>query len=209
MDLGFDPEKLKSAYLKLPDWQKMLITLAAVLVFGGLYLWFVYLPKSARLGELRQKLNKMNAEITQSRAIADNLPRFKEESQKMNEKFENALSQLPSSDEIPKLLKNMEAAGIDAGVEFLLFKRNPDINKDFYAEVPVQLELTGNYHDTAVFFDKLGKLPRIINISKLQLSNPKIAEGRVILNIKCTATTFKFLPEAKNKQPQKGAKRKK
>jgi len=191
--VALNAETIKAGYLKLPDSQKFAITLVVVLLLGGAYFWFLYKPMMEEKKALNVKLGKMRSELNQSKAVAADFPKFEEEMKKLNEKLTDALKQLPGSDEIPKLLKDMESIGVESGVEFLSLKLLKDIRKGFYAEVPVELKLSGGYHDTAVFFDKLSKLPRIINVSNLSLGSPKSIEGKIMLSIGCRATTYKFL----------------
>lgn len=200
LDLGFDTEKIKSGYLKLPDYQKVLITFVVMAAIGGLYFYFLYMPKQKELASLRPKLAKMQSDLSQSRAVADDLPRFESEAKELNEKLARALKQLPSSDEIPRLLKDMESLGKESGVEFKSLRLLKDVPRDFYAEVPVDLKLSGGYHDTAVFYDKLSNLPRIINVSNLSFGSPKDVAGKIVLDISCRATTFKFLEKEKGKK---------
>ena len=69
----------------------------------------------------------------------------------------------------------------------------PEIRKQLYNEVPIALSLSGNYHNIALFFDKASKLKRIINFSNLDLGSPKSQTGETIIDVTCTATTFRFV----------------
>ena len=127
------------------------------------------------------------------RIIAVNLKRFQEEAAKLREELKFAITQLPTSKEIPSLLANVSNLGKDSGLEFLLFRPMPEVNRDFYAEIPVEIKVRGTYHDVAAFFDKVGKLPRIVNIHSVAMDGAKEAGGRWEIITACTATTFKFI----------------
>jgi type IV pilus assembly protein PilO len=73
-----------------------------------------------------------------------------------------------------------------------MFKPNGEVPKGFYAELPIQLRLSGTYHDIALFFDKIGKLERIVNVSDIELGAPKKENGQIVLDVTCNATTFQF-----------------
>ena len=90
-------------------------------------------------------------------------------------------------------MSNISQLGKDSGLEFLLFKPASEVSKEFYAEIPVEIKLKGTYYNVATFFDKVGKLPRIVNISEVSMDNSKEVFGRWEINTSCTATTFKFI----------------
>jgi Tfp pilus assembly protein PilO len=80
--------------------------------------------------------------------------------------------------------------------EFLLFRPSPEVNREFYAEIPVEIRVKGTYNEVAIFFDKVGKLPRIVNISGVSMEGAKEVLGRWEITTACTATTFKFIEKA-------------
>ena len=107
----------------------------------------------------------------------------------------------------------MAASGRAAGLEIVLFRQKPEVYHDFYAEVPVEMQMRGTYNDVALFLDRVKRLDRIVNVTDIQLKKPRIDGERVVLDAACTATTFRFLDEAerqrileekKKKEGQKG-----
>jgi len=195
MDLTKDA--ILNGYIKLPDYQKILISAGIMLLLGGAYFYFLYMPKMEELEESRKKLADLQTKVSQVRAVAETLPKFEAEHKIVGEKLEKALTQLPSSDELPKLIRDMENLGRSAGVAFQSLQLGKEVPKAFYAEVPVKLKLTGVYHDIAMFFDKLSQLPRIINVSDIDFGKPKSEEGKMLLDINCVATTYKFIEKGK------------
>jgi type IV pilus assembly protein PilO len=108
------------------------------------------------------------------------------------------LEQLPNSAEIPSLLKNISDLGKESGLEFLKFAPGAEGRKDFYAEIPVSIAVTGDYHSFVLFADKVSHLPRIVNLSDIAFSNPKPSgEANMQVSVSCTATTYRFLEQAK------------
>ena len=195
--MNLDKESIRNAYLKLPDYQKTLIPVGVILLLAGLYVYLVYMPLMDEEEAHKKTLESKQAEVAKVRAVADELPKFEAQQREIEAQLVKALTQLPSNDELPKLLRDMEVLGKDSGIEFINLKMGKERKQAFYAEVPVILKLQGGYHDTAIFFDKLSKLPRIINVSKLNIGNPKKSEGRIELSIDCVATTYKFLSDKK------------
>ncbi len=205
--MDFDVESIKAGYFKLPEYQKILVSFSVVLIIAGLYVYLLYMPLLESLGGLEKKLSDLQTKVSQVRAVANELPKFEGEHKKVKERLAKALTQLPGSDEIPKLLKDMETLGNSAGVEFLGISLKKEHHKSFYAEVPIALNMVGLYHDIAVFFDKLSKLPRIVNVSKIAIAKPKMIEGRLVLSLDCVATTYKFV-EKKATKGKKGKRKK-
>ena len=205
MDLNV--ETIKAGYFKLPEYQKILVSFSVVLIIVGLYVYLLYMPLLESLDGLEKKLSDLQTKVSQVRAVANELPKFEEEHKKVKERLAKALTQLPGSDEIPRLLKDMETLGNSAGVEFVSISLKKERLKSFYAEVPIALSMVGLYHDIAVFFDKLSKLPRIVNVSKIVIAKPKMLEGRLVLSLNCVATTYKFV-EKKATKGKKGKRKK-
>jgi type IV pilus assembly protein PilO len=117
---------------------------------------------------------------------------------------------LPEKEEIPSLLAGISEAGKDAGLEFLLFQPKGESPKEFYAEIPVDINVSGSYHQVAVFFDKVANLPRIVNIRNIKMS-PKNQKGSGTndLTTVCQAVTYKFIESAPKKKPtRRGGRRK-
>ena len=105
---------------------------------------------------------KVTTKLVENRRIAANLPMFKAEYEKLKSQLDKALTELPDKKEIPSLLTNIGALARQQGLDVLRFKPSKEVVKGFYAEVPVELKLTGAYHDVAMFFDSVGNLPRRI-----------------------------------------------
>ncbi|MEA2102298.1 MAG: type 4a pilus biogenesis protein PilO, partial [Thermodesulfobacteriota bacterium] len=103
----------------------------------------------------------------------------------------------PDKSEIPSLLENISALGRASGLDFNLFRPKADVAKAFYAEIPVDIVVQGNYKDIVLFFDKVSKMPRIVNISDIVMGSPKKGTDGIIITTSCNATTYKFIEGAK------------
>lgn len=181
--------------LKLPLYQRLLILAGLVVVVMGVFVWFLWLPEYEKLEGMDQEIVRLEADYIQKKQIADNLPKFKEEFAKMEKLLEVALTQLPNKKEIPSLLTNLATLAKDSGLEVVTFTPRGEVSKGFYAEVPASVDLVGSYHQIAEFAQAVGKLSRIVNLSDLDLSTPKIEGSTAILRIKCTVTTFRFVEQ--------------
>jgi len=179
--------------VKLPTSRKIVILVLLMAVLVGLFLYLIYLPNLDMLKQKKAQVEVLERQVRELRTVAANMKRFQAEAQKLREELRVAITQLPTSKEIPSLLSNISQLGKDSGLEFLLFKPIGEVNKEFYAEIPVEIRVKGTYNNVAVFFDKVGKLPRIVNISEVSMDNAKEVFGRWEINTSCTATTFKFI----------------
>jgi type IV pilus assembly protein PilO len=192
---------------KVPPKQKIfLVTLICILLVAGYY-YLYYAAAAAQTAELEKKLSDLEHEIKQQEVIARNLPSFKAEVRRLEEQLTLLLEQLPNQAEIPNLLKNISDLGKESGLEFLKFAPGGEVRKDFFASIPVAISVSGDYHSFVLFADKISHLPRIVNLSDITISNPKAgAEGNYLVNVGCTATTYRFLEQAQREAPVQAGK---
>ncbi len=183
--------------LKLPPYQRCLILVGLLLAIAGAFVYLFYLPQKDELGKLRKKEASLQARLGESQRIARNLPKFKAEYEKMQGRLNEALSELPNAKEIPTLLTSISSLAKENGLDILRFKPDGERPRGFYAEVPVELKLTGSYNQVALFFQSVGNLPRIVNIGNLSLGSPKRGDNGTTLSVNCLATTFRFLEKSK------------
>ena len=179
--------------LKLPTKQKVFILVLVAVLEAVALVWFLYLPKHKELGGLKIELTKLQAEVEEKTKIANNLPRLQKEFDQLNLELAKALTELPNSKEIPSLLTSITTLGKNAGLDFISFKPKPEVPKDFYAEVPVDIVVYGSYFSVGNFFAAVGGLPRIVNITNVVFSDIKNINNRMMTKVTCLATTFRFL----------------
>ena len=200
-----DPQVEK--ILKLPTKQKILILILVVVLEAAALVWFLYVPKHKELVNLKVELTKLQAEIDDKTRIANNLPRLQVEYEQLNRELAQALTELPNSKEIPSLLTSITTLGKNAGLDFLIFKPKGEAAKDFYAEVPVDIVVSGSYFSVANFFAAVGNLPRIVNITNVAFSDIKNVNNRMMTKVTCLATTFRFLDKKEIKDDKKPVKK--
>jgi type IV pilus assembly protein PilO len=110
----------------------------------------------------------------------------------MDVRYKQIKIMLPEAEEIPHLLKNVSNLGQQQGLEFLLFKPEKENPKEFVAEIPVTLHLKGSYHQFGIFFDRLRRLPRIVNIKQLEMGSYEEKTAKITAH--CQLVTFRVLP---------------
>lgn len=186
--------------------QRILICVSACLIMGGVYFYLIYLPKSGRINELKINCDDLQIKLARAKASAKNFDKYQKEYKEAQVKFKLVLQLLPDKKEIPGLLESISKSGRHSGLEFLLFKPDKEVSKGFYAGIPVNIEVTGGYHSLAMFFDRVAKLSRIVNISNITI---KSVEGSKTGHLKasCVATTYRFVEPSKAK-PAKGKSKK-
>lgn len=189
--------------LKLPNKQKLALLIAILAIEGAALYWGLYAPRQKELTQLRGKLEKLQNEVREKTRIANNLPKLKKEYQQLQKDLESALTELPNQKEIPSLLTGITSVGKGAGLDFLLFRPKGEVPKDFYAEVPVDISVSGSFYGVANFFTAVGNLPRIVNITNVSFTDIKPAGGRTTVKVNCLATTFRFIEKKETKDDKK------
>lgn len=186
--------------LKLPTPKKVLILVAILCAIGGLYLYFFFVPVQEDVSAEQRELSKLESELSSSKAIARDLQKFKEQVAKLNEELKSALTQLPNEKEIPEILTTISNLGKESNLEFTLFRPKPEEAQQFYAKVPIELVALGSYHNIGIFFDKVSKLPRIINVVDFNMAKGKDVkeirgkdELQVMLKTSCMINTYRFV----------------
>ena len=191
---------------QLTKLQRILIYVGTILAFLGAFAYFFYFPKHEQINKLDQDLASAVKKLDKAKRNAMQLNKYRNQMKNAQEQFRVVMKALPEKEEIPSLLASISQSGKDAGLDFKSFKPKPEVAKDFYAEIPVNINVSGNYHNVAIFFDKVANLDRIVNIQDI---NMKPLKGGEIINTTCTAVTYKFIDPKKQKKSKKRKKRKK
>lgn len=180
-------------FIKLPKSQKLFAIAFLYVLVIGLFVYLVWMPGSEELESIQARQVSMTEELKRLNETASDLDRFRLEVEALNEDLNKALKELPNERELDKLLKRVSTIGKKIGLEFLLFQPLPEVTQEFYAEVPVKIEVAGSFHEVAMFFDRIGKLSRIVNINEIQMSGPQERGGKIILKTAGKATTYRFI----------------
>ena len=194
---------------KLPTPKKVLILVGVLCVVAGLYLYVFFLPWQDSMSAAKGELSKLTKELNESRAITRDLQKFKEQVDQLNGELKNALTQLPNEKEIPEILKSISSLGKESNLEFTLFRPKPEVPQQFYAQVPIELTVLGSYHNIGIFFDRVSKLPRIINVVDFNMTRAKDVKGRseneVLVKTSCMINTYRFIEQ--KREERKGEKK--
>lgn len=205
MDFSGVTEKIKS----LPTKQKILGSVLGAAVVGGLLVWYVFLPKTADISSLEQEVAELNNQIGINRTKAIRLAELKRENDRLQHELALLKEQLPPEAEVEILLKQVSDLGIRTGLDFKLWRPSDrKQSKDgLYTEVPVTVEVSGGYHALGAFFDKVSKLPRIINVSDIRMGSSKIEKEKLSIQTNFIATAFAATSDKPSAPPPKEAKK--
>ncbi|MEA3470811.1 MAG: type 4a pilus biogenesis protein PilO [Thermodesulfobacteriota bacterium] len=179
---------------KIPNKYKILIGFAVFLLLGYLYFFFFFQPALDKRASLGENLETLEFQIARRQVIAKQIERHKQGIERLRENLKFALAKLPEQKEIPRLLTSVSEAGKKAGLEFILFEPTPVVSREFYAEIPVKIIIDGTFHDTALFFDSVASMPRIANITNINMKRSTKSDAEEnILTTDCFIKIYMFL----------------
>jgi len=191
--MKFDIEEQLQIVAKVPKPARWGVVAAILLCIAGAYYFMSYAPKSGQVTQLRTQAQQLQRKLNNVRAVATNLSAFEQEVTGLERDLEKALKQLPNRKQFEDLLQDISTAGKQVGVQIKSIERDAELAHDFYAEVPFKIELEGEYHDLARFFERVARLPRIVNIGALEVNVATEGRRATVLRVTGTATTFRFL----------------
>lgn len=188
--------------------QRIGIYVGTIVVVLGLSIWLLFWPKKGTIDDLNVQLKQVQAKLEKAKKNAEELPSWRTKMRKKEVQYKTVMKALPEKQEIPSLLAGVSQAGKDAGLDFLLFTPKVESKKEFYAEIPVDISVSGSYHQVALFFDKVSNLPRIVNIRDIKM---KPGKGGTVagtsLTTTCQAVTYQFIeaePKKANRRGRRG-----
>ncbi len=179
-------------YIPMSPKVKGAILVLLILAPVALFFFLFYQPNSDKITTLKATRATLQQEIADLKQKERNKPKLLAEVAKVEEEFLEAAKLLPKDKEIPKLLKDISALGRNAGLDFLTFVPRPVTPKDFYDEIPVDINIRGPYHSMGFFFDQVSKLDRIVSVTNTNMTKPTKAQGEILLSSNCQLMTYRF-----------------
>ena len=184
---------------RMPPLRKALLIGLVFLLLGYFYYFYFFQDMLAKREKLAERLSSVNQEIAEKQIFARQIKKYKEEVDALKKNLQVALAKLPERKEISGLLDSVSEAGRGVDLEFLLFEPMNEVPKEgLYAEIPVKVEVAGSYHNIAIFFEKVGKLSRIMNIADISIKtggDTKENGNTHHLICSCIVKTYMFLEE--------------
>jgi len=157
--------------------------------------FLVWKPKKPELDTARAEETRLLDTLAQKARKAANLDAYKAQLAEMEQSFGAMLRKLPNKTEVPNLLTDISQQGAGAGLEQRLFQPGQQVNRDFYAELPIKMRLTGSYHAIGAFVSGIAALPRIVTLHDVEITS--ISKDRAVdeLQLDVTAKTYRYLDE--------------
>ncbi len=192
---------------------RIIILLVIIVVLCGAFWYFYWDPKTQELKGLQQNLQKRTKLKNEYENIAKQLPKFEAEFKRLDKEFKEASKKLPLKKEIPALIDSIYSSINAAGLSPVTFTPRKEKSKEVYIEIPISLSVVGSYFELANFFDRISKLPRIVNIRSLKLKRSKKVRNKITLSANFQAVTFRIKPISdkpkKSKKKGRGKRRRK
>ncbi|GMT41939.1 MAG: pilus assembly protein PilO [bacterium] len=173
------------------------VALVPILLLTALFLLLIS-PKLTEVAGLESELINAKQEVQKKQVLERRLPEFEKEIKTKDYELSLLRRQLPEEKEIPDLIDQVSNLGTQSGLEFITFKPLSETDRDFFAEVPVELKIIGKFHNLLAFFDRISRLPRIVTIKNLDIEKSAAATkaGRGERNLvlaSCKAITYRFI----------------
>jgi type IV pilus assembly protein PilO len=192
---------MASFSLRDPNTLRLIVT--GLLGAGAIYVFLAtpYLPvnypvAAAKIKTLKADFEKKSNDLARARQSVADLPRFQAEFAALHERYEMAAELLPTEKEMPGVLRRLTLAGQQCGIQFESFRPDPEIRKDHYTEVPIQLKVVGGYHQVGQFLAEVANMPRIMKVSNLQVNaNPKKDDEEMTTAVDLVITVYTLNPE--------------
>jgi type IV pilus assembly protein PilO len=184
---------LDKKVVSLPNNIKLAIAAATFAVPVALFYFLYFSPQAKEIVVLTQGVATMQEELTTIKAKAAKLDEQEALMADFEAKFKEASLVIPDTKEISSLLTSISSQGSGAGLDLPSFVPGAERAKDFYAEIPISLAVTGTYHNVGYFLDTVSKLPRIVNVDKVSLGGAKLTDGELLIDAKLDLVTYKFI----------------
>jgi type IV pilus assembly protein PilO len=186
---------------KLPWYGQMgLFVVLGLALIGGFYYLHV-LPTQAEMVTREQRLAALRVDIAKGSTTANQLNQFRQQVAELEGRLESLKAVLPEQKDVADLLRRIQTLATQSNLAIRGFKPAPSVTKQLHAEWPIALQLDGTYHNLGMFFDRVSKFSRIINVSNIVIRAKEKPEPNSTITVECTATTFVLLETAKPAAP--------
>jgi type IV pilus assembly protein PilO len=175
---------------------KAIVCIIVVALVVGSGYWFLIKDQLAQLDQVASKESDLRQQYESKAYKVSNLAAYKLQMLEMEESFGALVKQLPTDTEVPGLLEDITNTGVGSGLEFKSIKLKPEVKKEFYIELPIQIEVTGTYHDISSFVSGVASLPRIVTLHNFAISPSKTNE---VLSMSIEAKTYRYKAGRKGK----------
>jgi type IV pilus assembly protein PilO len=186
---------------KLPWWGQIVAFVVLALAGCGAFFYYYEMPAREDMKARESQLVSLRADITKGLTTAKKLPEFRSQVAELETRLDSLRAVLPDAKDAADLLNRMQNVAQQSNLTIRSFKPGVTVTKQLHAEWPITLELDGTYHNLAIFFDRIGKFTRIVNISGLDVRGKERPEPGSTITATCVATTFVLLDKPAPAKP--------
>lgn len=195
--------KLIERLNKIPLPTKIAAIVLGVALLTAANYFLVVSDVETQIDRNRATVARLNKDLVDKKVIADNLNQYRRDKEVLERRLAEALTELPLTADIDELLRQLNDIGRKSGLDIITLEPGAETSSGFYASIPIKMQVAGNYHEIAVFFESVSKLRRIVNVSNLSFSAPQRRNEKVVLGATYLATTFRFVEQSAAQAPKK------
>jgi type IV pilus assembly protein PilO len=188
---------------KLPWYAQVGMFVVLALGMVGVFYQFHVVPTTAEMATREARLTSLRADIAKGVTTANQLNQFKLQVADLEGRLESLRAVLPEQKDVADLLRRIQTLATQSNLAIRGFKPAPTVTKQLHAEWPIALQLDGTYHNLAMFFDRVSKFSRIINVSNITIVAKEKPEPNSTITVECVATTFVLLEPGAKPEPAK------
>jgi type IV pilus assembly protein PilO len=185
------------------DWPWFAYILIAIIILG-LFYFVYYKPKNEELQNIKDERIKVEAEVAHLKVKKEELDKIEAELEQMKVTLSKLEAIIPQKEEISNILKQMQELAYDTRLNITKFIQNPEIIKEFYAEQPISVAVTGEYHNLAIFFDRLSTLKRLFNIEDFSIKALRSQTDASTISAEWNVKTYIYREEEKTEETATG-----
>ncbi len=175
-------------------WYGQIGLFVAVSVVGlGAFYFYYAAPAEQAIASQQVELDRMRADINRGLTMARQLPQFQEQVADLESRLESLRAVLPEQKNVGDLLRRIQTLAVQSSLTIRAFQPQPIVTKEMHAEWPISLQLAGTYHNLGLFFDRISKFSRLINVSEVVVRAVAQPDENLTITAECTATTFVLL----------------
>jgi len=170
---------------------------------AGAFYYYYEVPMRSDIAAREFQLSSLRNDAAKALATARKLPAFRAQVADLEARLNNLKAVLPDEKDVSDLLRRLQVEAARSNLEIKGFKPSPTVTKQLHAEWPITLELEGTYHNLAIFFDRIGKFTRIVNVSNVDVKGKEKPDQNGTITATCVATTFVLLDKPAPAKPEK------
>lgn len=183
------------------DWPWFAYVLIAIIILG-LFYFVYYNPKDEELQNIRDERIEVEAEVAHLKIKKEELDKIEAELEQMKVTLSKLEAIIPKKEEISSILKQMQQLAYDTRLNITKFNQNPEIIKEFYAEQPISVAITGDYHNLAIFFDRLNAFQRLFNVEDFSIKALKTQTDASTISAEWNVKTYIYREEKKKEETE-------